>query len=425
MNGLNLPPTLANYDPRPPNPLTLRPVITPRNNPTLFRERVRGSREAVDGRQGNSSAGNRGVILPGSEPRAQRANLRDELILTMTTEGFDGPNVYVRVLHALRSGIPQEQDYALYHLIRISHERGDKFKFDTFPNLAEGLIEKILEVGSLFYHVNWRISYDSYEITRDPQCLDGNDGTPDILQRIEACKARQREYGLQTEDFCHHLVKINEAGLVLRNMVMHEENAEYLAQNPTIKDLLTIVLNLPRTPNLFELQHYALDVAEQLTRYFVLPLGDPLYASLLAHLEGDDRGKVITVLRALTRTSMDREESNRLNGVSVSIIERICDWMMLDDEELIMACLEFLHQFTAFVDNIEAIIEKIRLDGLLVQLVRLLLHGAREVETKTMIKPPGEEPPEMELDNRDIMDLPQELFDELLKHEEPERSSHW
>ncbi|KAI9790973.1 MAG: Chromatin structure-remodeling complex protein rsc9 [Peltula sp. TS41687] len=404
VNGLNLPLALANYEPRPPNPLTLRPVITPGNNPTLFRERARASREAQDGKQGILSTSNKGVILPG--------------------KGFIGPNVYVRALHALRSGIPEEQDYALHHLVRISHQHPDKFKFDIFPNLAEGLIAKILEIGSLFYQVNWRITHDESEFSRDLQCLNGLGGTPDIMRRIEAAGSVQTNFGLQTEDFCHRLANINQAGLVVRNMVMQEENAEYLAQIPIIKDLLTIVLHLPSVPIASELQQYALDIAEQLTRYFVLPPDDPLYKSLLAHLLGDDRGKIITVLRALTCMSMDREEPNRLNEVPVSTIERICDWTMLDDEELVMACLEFLHQFTAFVDNMEAMIDQIRWDGLLTQLTRLLLHGAKDVETKVLIEAPAEEP-EVELDDQAIMELPQELTDELLKFEEPERTTHW
>jgi len=74
-------------------------------------------------------------------------------------EGFSGPNIYVRCLCALKSGIPAEQAYALHHLVKISMERGDKYRFEGFPGLAEGLIEKVLEVSSLFYKVDWEIKY--------------------------------------------------------------------------------------------------------------------------------------------------------------------------------------------------------------------------------------------------------------------------
>ena len=63
--------------------------------------------------------------------------------------GYDGPNIYVRCLLALKSGIETEQHYALHHLVKISMERGDKYRFESFAGLAEALIEKVLEITSL------------------------------------------------------------------------------------------------------------------------------------------------------------------------------------------------------------------------------------------------------------------------------------
>ena len=85
-------------------------------------------------------------------------------------------------MQGLRSGISEEQDYALHHLVKISHERGDKYKFEAFPNLAEALIEYALEVSALFYDVKWEIDY--MEQSHEPHVLDGIKGTPDILERI-------------------------------------------------------------------------------------------------------------------------------------------------------------------------------------------------------------------------------------------------
>ena len=59
--------SIANYEPRPQMPLTLRGVITPGNNPTLFRERQRISREARAGKLGNSTPSYKGMMLPGSK----------------------------------------------------------------------------------------------------------------------------------------------------------------------------------------------------------------------------------------------------------------------------------------------------------------------------------------------------------------------
>src|SRR5436190_21862583 len=51
--------TIANYEPRPQMPLTLRPVVTPGNNPGLF------PREG--GRTGRGATNFKGLMLPGSK----------------------------------------------------------------------------------------------------------------------------------------------------------------------------------------------------------------------------------------------------------------------------------------------------------------------------------------------------------------------
>ncbi|KAI9844254.1 MAG: Chromatin structure-remodeling complex protein rsc9 [Thelocarpon superellum] len=393
--------TVGSYDPRPQMPLTLRPVVTPGNNPTLFKERQRALKDAQDtkaDKDGKKAAVYKGMMLPGT--------------------GFEGPNVYVRTLLALRSGIPAEEDYALHHLVKISHERGDKFRFDAFPGLAEGLIEKALEVGALFYDVAWRIVYDEPEAP-PVDALDGINSTADLLQRIQSLE-RYPSDSLETEDFAQKMVRINEAALVLRNMTMLEENAQYLARQAPIRDLITVALNLPARPAVVEMQHYALDMAEQLTKYYALGPDDPLYRSLLAQLDDSDRGAILTALRALSRISMNLDEHNRLDGIPLPLVERVSDWTMIDDEELVHACLDFLYQYTAVPDNVEALARDMNLGGLLHQLVRLLLHGATQVETKRMIKAPVKEKPATELPM-----LPPDLLAKLLTYAEPERSSHW
>lgn len=344
-------------------------------------------------------------------------------MLISASAGFEGPNIYVRTLHGLRSGIPQEQNYALHHLVKISFQQGEKYKFEGFPGLAEALIDKALEVGSLFFDVNWRVSYDEAEFSTDSQCLDGFDGTPDILQRIKACKRLEAPLSLITEDFSFRLSKVNEACLVLRNMVMLEENAEYLSRCPPIRDFLSIALNLPPTSLTSELEHHALDIAEQLTRYFEMDSEDPLFVSLLAQLESQDRGKLITGLRALNRVSTQLEQSNRLVGVPALVIQRICNWTLLDDEDLVHACLEFLYQYTAFLDNVEAMVENVHVNGLISRLAQLLLHGAKTVETKVVNQPLAQEPKQPKA--QQMLEMPQELLEQLLQFKELDRSAHW
>ncbi|KAI9818792.1 MAG: Chromatin structure-remodeling complex protein rsc9 [Pycnora praestabilis] len=392
--------TIANYEPRPQMPLTLRPVITPSNNPELFKKKQEILKETAATKAGRTVPTYKGMMLPGT--------------------GFDGPNIYVRTLLALRSSIPEEQDYALHHLVKISHERGDKYKFDAFPGLAEGLIDRVLEVSSLFYDVKWEVSFKDDGSMHETRTLDGMNGTSDILRRLGALTERETRDDMETEEFSRKLNQVNEAGLVIRNMVMLEENASYLSRLSPIRDFICIALNLPTQPAVVELKHYALDIAEQLTKYWALETEDPLYQSLLAQLDGMDRGAILTALRAISRISMNLNENNHLKGISLASVQHICEWTLLDDEELVHACLDFLYQFTAVVENVEIILQMPSIGSLINQLVRLLLHGAKEEERRSMIKRAVKEPAATNIPN-----IPRDLLDQLLKYEEPERSAHW
>ncbi|KAL9132413.1 MAG: hypothetical protein Q9175_006413 [Cornicularia normoerica] len=393
---------IANYEPRPQMPLTLRPIMTPSYNAAMFDERQKLARMARKGDLGLISPSTKGMMKPGA--------------------GFDGPNIYVRTLQGLRSQVPEEQDYALHHLVKISHERGDKYKFDAFPNLAEGLIEYVLGISSLFYDVKWEICYSDYEDRIN--ILDGIEGTPDILQRIQSLKRVDTPDEMESEEFGRKLTKILEAGLTIRNLSLLEDNAVYLSEMPQLRDFLSIALNLPNSPVITELKHYALDISEQVTKYWQMDESDPLYGSLLSQVNnGDDRGAILTSLRAISRISMNLDDTNLLKGVPISVIKRICEWTLLDDEDFVGACLDFLYQFTAVPENVGVLLSnsnELSLPSFLGQLTRLLQYHARTEHNKVEATKPI-----AAASATDIPKVPQDLMDQFLKYEEPDRSNHW
>ena len=118
----------------------------------------------------------------------------------------------------------------------------------------------------MFYDVNWDISYVEEEFNQ-PQTLNGLSGTRDLLQRIKSLRMLDMQDNLLPEQSAKALNMINEAALIIRNMVMLKENAIFAASVPTIQDMITIALNLPHHSTIVELQHYALEIAEQLTKY--------------------------------------------------------------------------------------------------------------------------------------------------------------
>ncbi|PFH56268.1 hypothetical protein XA68_16789 [Ophiocordyceps unilateralis] len=385
---------VLSYQPRNLRPLQLRPIATPSHAPSEFpRPRPPQRPPPVD-------LSNRQPMLPGT--------------------GFDGPNIYTRCLMALRSGLPAEQAFALNHLVKISYERGDKYRFDAFPGLAEGLVDKALQVGRLYYDVDWTVSWDLYLESTEVGTLDGNNGTPDILDRIQGLVERDTPEALQTERYADELVLVTEAVLTIRNMVTLPDNAVNMSDFPPLKDLLCIIIHLPAKDSLIEVKHLALDIAEQLTPYMALEADDALYKTLLSQLGSEDRGTILTALRALGRISMNLEATNTLADVTPEALRRIVNWLLLNDDELIDACLDFLYQYTAVVANLDHLVRSTRSESLVDHLVRLLAHGSRKLQRELILLP------EQRLPSRDeIAPMPEDLLQEMVKLEEPERVHRW
>lgn len=374
----------------------MKPVVTPSNSLDTYVQ----SRKKYILNKRNRPVPLKGMMLPGT--------------------GFPGPNIYIRALHALRSKEPEEEAYALHHLVKISHERGDKYRFDQFPGLAEALIAKVIDVGSLFFDVNWEISYSEDNLDQ-PNILHGLTGTQDLLKRIQSLRPLDAHDDLLPEHTAKALNMVNEAALIIRNMVMLKENATFASTIRPIQDLIVIVLNLPSLPVVVELQHYALEIAEQLTKFWELGPQNPVYRSLLAQVDSDDRGRIITSLRALARISMNLEVSNKLSDVPTHTLRLICDWLLVEDEDLRIACLDFLYLFTGFSDNVEIFAHEVDIEAIVNQLVRLLQYGAIAYEERK----PTPKASKSSTPTEGAPKLSSAIIDHLVTLEEPERSSQW
>lgn len=397
-NGTSM--TLANYEPRQQYPLSLKPVTTPANNPDYLKLK---RKQQPDAATTSLAKKYKGLMLPGT--------------------GFIGPNIYVRAQLALQSGIPDEEHYALHHLVKISHERGDKYRFDQFSGLAEALVAKLLQITNLFYDVDWSVVYDDDDdasVDRNT-CLDGIHGTPNVLDKLRTRIPLDNDDDMQTHAFIQDLGRITEAGLVVRNMVILEENAHYISKLPLLRDYFTIVLNLPPHPAVTELQFYALETVEQLTKYYHLDSQDMLYQSLLAQLESNDRGRIVTSLRAISRIGMYLPANKRLEEVPVTTVAQVCEWIMLEDEELRSACLDFLFQYTSIADNVETLVLDTDVQALVRQLSSLLLFQAKEDAPRSKPLPSKEQDEQP----TQVPRLASELIVQLNRYDEPVRSSHW
>ncbi|KAK5136739.1 hypothetical protein LTR08_002035 [Meristemomyces frigidus] len=389
--------TLANYEPSQSYPLSLKPVTTPANNPEFYRNERKRKAEANAGPLAKKY---RHIMLPGA--------------------GFIGPSIYDRTQMALMSGVPGEEEYALHHLVKISHERGDKYRFDAYPGLAEALVKKVLQVSGLFYDVDWDVSYDEDTMYLDDETLDGLSGTSDVIRKLKSRIPLTTDDSMQDARFVSQLNLMTEAALVIRNMCLQQENAQYLVKQPISRDYLAVVLNLPQHPGIIELQHHALDTAEQLLVWCDLAPKDALYQSLLAQLDGKDRGLIITSLKTISRIAMNLAGPKRLDEVSKELLIKIQRWLLIEDEELRSACLDFLFQYTSFADNVDNLLQCIDSEALARQLSRLLLFDAKEEKVQRPSTQPAEDKT-----HAPVPRMSRSLVESLLKLDEPERSSEW
>lgn len=326
---------------------------------------------------------------------------------------------------ALKSPVVEEQEYALHHLVKISHEKGDKYRLDNFGGLAEALIDKLLETTSFFYDVSWNLSYLESVEPRPLNVLDALNGTSDIIHRLQTAKSRKPRDQVETDEMTRQIKLINEAGLVMRNMIMLEENADYVSKYPAMRDALVILLHLPDEPFVTEIKHYALEIAEQLSKFMSSFPDDALVSGLMAVTTGSDRGAILTSLRALSRLGTRLERVTPLPHVPIDLVRRLCEWLLVEDLELRSACLDFLYRFTASIDGVEVLLRKFDLESLIRQLVRLLQHGARQEENQESTSPAQPLTQSPSTDPLSIPKISPDHVDMLLTYDEPERSSQW
>ncbi|KAL9586070.1 MAG: hypothetical protein Q9203_003993 [Teloschistes exilis] len=390
----SVPHGIANYEPRPPMPLTLRGVVTPANNSLRFNQ----EKSVAYGGQAKD------MTKPGC--------------------GYNGPNIYVRTLQALRCGLEPEQYYSVHHLAKISHERGDKFKFEAFPNLAEAMIEFIISITSVYYDIKWEFDYQ--EVKRGINILDCINGTLDIPQRIQSLPRIDHRDDLEPETLAMFFQKVTETGLALRNLSFMEENAFYLADLKEMRDMLSIILSLPADPRLIELKIDLLEAAEMVVRWWVMPIIDPVYQILLNILDvSTDRGMILPTLRTICRISMNLEYNNFFGGAWLSLLQRLSDYLLLQDEEFVGAVLDFYYQYTASPANVAMLLFNAdtiehSLPRLIKVLSRLLRYGEVQSYARTILQFGVSEIPA-----DTIATVPADLLQQLLQMDEPERSNTW
>ncbi|KAI5814550.1 hypothetical protein BZA77DRAFT_98354 [Pyronema omphalodes] len=338
---------------------TVRPVLTPRTAPGQFQNFRR--RRFPD--------------MNGMPP--QNMGMR-------IGAGHPGAPIMHRITMSLKSEIPEDVEFSMQQLVRISYEAGDELLYQYHPALCD-ILFKMLREG------------------------------------IDRISKEGREDTIASAAYTHQLERTNGVALIIRNMAFSPNNAKQFAMIIKPKDLLLDGLRLPKYANLTELKHYLLETIEVMANSLPFLPNDNLLDVIAEQLESNDRGMLLGAMRAICRLVIGRDDYNRLGDVPFRSIQRIASILMLEDEELVSACLDFLYQYTNNEDNTARLLQHPDGIELSKQLVRLLLFqgigGEQLVYIKNINKP---RPP-----IHRIPHLPNEIVQELLTYSEPERATKW
>ncbi|EXJ91295.1 hypothetical protein A1O1_04405 [Capronia coronata CBS 617.96] len=398
------------YEPRPSVALTLRPIQTPGNDPSYHVRKAQAQ----------------AVAKPRAAPEPQQY-LKSVIPIAIQK----GAEIYDRCLHALRTGDPELQRWALFHMVKMSNERGLKWKFEEYPYTAEGLIEKALEISKLVCGVKWVVTYNKDDGRFPLATLNGAFGTSDLTARISEVMTPAGDNGgndLDDVEKADQLERLNEAILVLRNMVMLEDNAVFLSQLALFKEFLAVALSVPDRPQLTEFRVSTLELAEHVTKYWPLVPENPVYRALLPLLDSEDRAIFLTAIRSLNRFGMATAEPHQMTQVPLATIKRLLALTLsVLDNEILEQTLTFLYELTAVPENTAMVlsddIQTIKhFISRLLNLCRAYYAQAHEAPALVASVPAS---PKTNTRDIPIPNIPQELHAHLLQFIEPDRSSRW
>ncbi|KAH8705003.1 putative chromatin remodeling complex subunit [Talaromyces proteolyticus] len=340
-------------------------------------------------------------------------------------------NIYKRVHYGLQSGIPNEVDFALFHLVNMSHQRGDKLRFEGFPQMMETLMEKALDITWLCTGVKWEFLRDHYkwpEQMHRPNVLNTLWGTNDILDRIKKIPVTLPRDTLVTYEYADELRLIKQAMLALRNMCTLPENAKFIANysKGLLRDFLVVMFNLPYENRFNELTNDALDIAADVTKFLPTAPDDPLCISLFRFIGDEDRAHVTRGLFALTAFSKEIEEGPKdhlaMLNVDKKHLTRLLHYTLLEgDLDILELAMDFWYQFTCIPENVEYLANLVNMPIMFVKrMVVLLTFQAVKEDQETVHQEEKRAPPPST-----IPKVPPELLKELMELSEPERSSKW
>ncbi|CAG8459761.1 2054_t:CDS:2 [Ambispora leptoticha] len=263
------------------------------------------------------------------EPPAHRGSWREGYYL----EGGH----HNRMLLALRSTLPNEIDWAFKRLTKLSHECSDSFHVDRIP----GLVDALLAFVAPFFEDCAKLSDISEPVSNEDN----------FMNLVENDAADNNAVSMNTffdsiESQQYHQ-RVLQAFLIIRNFSFLEHNMRLMAAYKPLRKYLIEGLKLKVFGNFIELRHYCLDIVENICPYVILKgLDDPFMTTIPILLYSNDKALIMGGIRSLTRLALNESNITVLRDIEAKTVQRMIELLLIEDEELVAAVLDWLYQFS-------------------------------------------------------------------------------
>lgn len=310
---------------------------------------------------------------------------------SMAMGGSKNEELMSRIQMAFQSRIESEEDWALDALLQLSFNQPELLNLKKLPDTTKFLLSRI---------------------TNAPFFL--NQPSESVLATGSMS---------QTDEEYEQTQKVLHAMLIVRNASLTPTNAHFMSQLDDCKRIVERGLALPNISIYSEFRMYCIEIAEAIS-FHVTPESptDTFFLAIVSALaSSDDRGLIVPALRSLARIVV-HDKKNIMESIPVGLVEEVIHYLLVDDEELISASLDFLYQYTASKRNVGTLFSTPMGTNLCTKhLVRLLTYRIVEPQ-KDYIRLPRRT---KKVAPANPPSLPDELVDELLQLDEPARATQW
>ncbi|CAO3651172.1 unnamed protein product [Mucor hiemalis] len=231
--------------------------------------------------------------------------------------GYHPPAIFMdqefrtRILLSLQSSLPNEVDWAFNTLIKFSYA-SENFCLDFIPTLIDLLLD---------------FTVDFFQAHIDTE------------QKTDIFCSKEKQVAYE---------RVLQVFHILRNFSFLEMNIRRLALHDRLRFLLMKGIALPPNSQYGELSRHCLDILENIApQVSLVSREDDYFTTMTQLLFTHDRAYILGAIRALTRVAVTETNERVLGFADDNVVTRMAQFLMVDDEELEAATLEYLYQYSS------------------------------------------------------------------------------